>query len=332
MNPGQVTAVIPNWNGAANLSKLLQSLQGQTQPAAQILVIDNGSTDDSFAAAKQAGALVIALGSNRGFAYAVNRGIEAATGPWIAVINNDVELAPAWLATLIGEAEARGAWFATGKLLGLRGQIDGTYDAICRGACSWRCGAGRADGPQWTRSRTIQLAPFTAAVFRAKLFERIGMLDEDYGSYLEDVDFGLRCALSGLSGLYVPNALGHHQGSATLGRWHSESVRQIARNQVLLIAKHYPSNWIARYGWPVLIAQALWGVVALRHGAGLAFVKGKLDGLRSFGPMRRATSGAISDLLQEVLQQSEQEIHELQNATGFDPYWRLYFALTCGLT
>lgn len=321
-----VTVVIPNWNGADNLTRVLDSLRNQSHPIAEIIIIDNGSTDRSIAVAEQAGARVIALDSNRGFAHAVNRGIDEATGDWIAILNNDVELTPIWLTTLIGEAEAREAWFATGKLLALRGEIDGTYDAICRGACSWRCGSGRADGPQWNQPRTIQFPPFTAAVFRAELFKRIGKLDEDYGSYLEDVDFGLRCALSGLSGVYVPTALGHHQGSATLGRWHSESVRQIARNQLLLIAKHYPRNWIARYGWPVLIAQALWGVVALRHGAGLAFLKGKLEGLHSFGPMRRAGSGG--DILQDVLQQSEREIHELQNATGFDAYWRVYFALT----
>ena len=319
-----VTVVIPNWNGARKLVTVLDSLRNQTRPMGEVIIIDNGSTDDSIAVAEQAGARVIALDSNRGFAHAVNRGIDQANGDWIAVLNNDVELEPNWLALLIAEAETREAWFATGKLLGLRGQIDGTYDAICRGACSWRCGSGRADGPQWNQSRTIQFAPFTAAVFRAELFKRIGKLDEDYGSYLEDVDFGIRCALSGLTGVYVPAALGQHQGSATLGRWHSESVRQIARNQVLLIAKHYPRNWIARYGWPVLIAQALWGVVALRHGAGFAYLKGKLDGLRSFGPMRRAGALGIAD----VLQQSEREIHELQTATGFDAYWRLYFALT----
>ena len=310
------------------LATVLRCLRSQTCAIDEIVVVDNGSTDGSIAVAEQAGARVVVIGSNRGFAHAVNRGIEEAGGGWIAVLNNDVELAPDWLATLMAGAETCGAWFATGKLLGLSGQIDGTYDALCRGACSWRCGAGRADGPQWNRSRTIQFTPFTAAIFRAELFQRIGKLDEDYGSYLEDVDFGLRCALNGLSGVYVPGAVGHHQGSATLGRWHSESVRQIARNQLLLVAKHYPRNWVARYGWPVLIAQALWGVVALRHGAGLAYAKGKLEGLRSFGAMRRVASVVAQGALRDVLQQSEREIRELQDATGFDAYWRIYFALT----
>ena len=83
-------------------------------------------------------------------------------------------------------------------------------------------GAGMGDWirPLWNQPRTIQLAPFTAAVFRAGVFERVGFLDERFESYLEDVDFGLRCAEAGLGGLYVPEAVAYHQGSATLGRWH----------------------------------------------------------------------------------------------------------------
>jgi GT2 family glycosyltransferase len=228
------------------------------------------------------------------------------------------------LATLLSEALARDAWFATGKLLKGGPFIDGTYDAICRGACPWRCGAGRRDGPLWNEPKRIRFAPFTAALFRAELFRRVGLLDEDYESYLEDVDFGLRCATGGLSGIYVPHAVAYHEGSATLGRWHPDTVRHIARNQVLLVAKHYPAGWVGRYGWPVLIAQILWGLVAFKHGTGLAYIGGKLEGILAFRRMRRAGPPAVLAILEE----SEREIRELQQATGFDLYWKAYFALT----
>src|SRR5947209_496399 len=203
------SAVIPNWNGSANLRVVLRSLHAQTQRLKEILVVDNGSRDDSVAVATQAGARVISLDSNYGFAAGVNRGIQAATGEWIAVINNDVELSPSWLASLIPVMPD--AWFATGKLLSAPGRIDGTYDAICRGGCSWRCGSGRADGDVWNKTKPIQFAPFTAAVFRRELFRRVGLLDEDYVSYLEDIDFGLRCAAAGLSGRYMPGAVAYHK-------------------------------------------------------------------------------------------------------------------------
>jgi GT2 family glycosyltransferase len=331
MPPG-VAIVIPTWNRAALLAQALETLGRQTYPIERVIVVDNGSTDDSAAVATRAGAQVIRLATNLGFAAAVNRGIrEAAGNEWIGVLNNDVSLAPDWLAQIFAKLEPGSAWFATGKVLDAlaHARIDGSFDAVCRGGCAWRCGQGRLDSPLWNQPRNIQLAPFTAAVFRAGLFDRVGLLDETFESYLEDVDFGLRCAEAGLSGLYVPAAVAYHQGSATLGRWHPDTVRRIARNQLLLVAKHYPPNWILRYGWPVFIAQALWGFVALRHGALLSYIAGKAEGLRKFGEARGEHCPSFpAGTFSEIIEQSEKEIREIQRLTGFDLYWRLYFALT----
>ena len=207
---------------------------------------------------------------------------------------------------------------------GARERMEGSFDALCRGACAWRCGNGRLDSQIWNQPKTIQLAPLTAAVFRADLFDRVGLLDEAFESYLEDVDFGLRCAEAGLTGLYVPEAMAYHAGSATLGRWHPDTVRKIARNQLLMVAKHYPRNWVIRYGWSIFVAQLLWGLVALRHGAFLAYLAGKIDGMRHF----HAARGEGCADFPAIVEQSEREIRELQSSTGFDLYWRLYFALT----
>jgi len=324
--PGRVAIVIPNWNGAGRLKSLLEQLTRQTLPADRIIVVDNGSTDESVAVVKSAGAEVIELEENTGFSHAVNRGIEAADTEWIAILNNDAAPEPGWLANLIAGATAANAWFAAGKILDAarRDRLDGAFDAISRAACSWRCGHGRPDSPLWNKARTIRFAPFTATVFRRDLFQRVGLLDESFESYLEDVDFGIRCATAELSGVYVPEAVAYHAGSATLGRWHGDTVRRISRNQVLLVAKHYPRNWISRYGWPVLVGQVLWGFVAFRHGAPLACIRGKLEGLRQFRRARGNSPAAVPQILAE----SEAEIRELQRLTGFDLYWRLYFALT----
>jgi len=179
-------------------------------------------------------------------------------------------------------------------------------------------GQGRLDSVVWNELREIQFPPFTAAIFRATVFQSVGLLDEDFESYLEDVDFGIRCATAGLTGLYVPDAVAYHHGSATLGRWHPEIVRKIARNQLLLVAKHYPPKWILRYCWPIFVAQTLWGLVALRHGTVSAYLVGKLDGLRLF----RRTKGKYQASLPAILERSEKEIRELQRLTGFDLYWK----------
>jgi GT2 family glycosyltransferase len=328
-----VAFVIPTWNRATLLAQALAGLGDQTYTVDRVIVVDNGSTDDSAVVAARAGAEVISLGRNVGFAAAVNRGLREAYGSaWIGILNNDVTLSPDWLAHLMANLEATDAWFATGKLLdaGARDRIDGTFDAVCRGGCAWRCGQGRLDSALWNQPRNIQLTPFTAAVFRAGAFERVGFLDEKFESYLEDVDFGLRCALAGLGGAYVPEAVAYHQGSATLGRWHGETVRKIARNQLLLVAKHYPPNWILRYGWPVFIAQTLWGFIALRHGALFSYLAGKGQGLRQFRQLRRERGAdhAKTGNLPAILERSEEEIRAIQQLTGFDLYWKLYFALT----
>src|SRR6516164_3366548 len=131
-----VTVIVPTWNRRDLLARLLASLDAQTETPSEVLVVDNGSTDGAPELARARGARVIPMGRNAGFAAAVNRGVRESRGAWIAVLNNDVELAPAYLATL----RAAGAAFATGKILsaGRNSCIDGTFDVLCRGGASRR--------------------------------------------------------------------------------------------------------------------------------------------------------------------------------------------------
>ncbi len=328
---GGVSIVVPTWNRRALLEELLRRIDRQTLRPAEVIVVDNGSDDDSAGTAERAGARVIRLDRNLGFAAAVNRGVESCGNEWAAVVNNDVEPREDWLETLLAAARASGAWFATGKLLraGDRSSIDGAWDEIARSGCAERCGSGFPDGPRWNTARAIRFAPFTAVLCRRRLFDEVGGLDERFESYLEDVDFGLRCALRGLGGVYVPEAVAWHGGSATLGKWNGETVRRIARNQLLLVAKHYPKGWFRYYGWPVVVGQTLWGAVALRHGAGGAFVKGKWEGAREFRRMRRTAAPAEDrEAVSQILEESEKEIRSLQRESGFSTYWKVYCALT----
>jgi GT2 family glycosyltransferase len=321
-----VTAVIPHWNRNEMLMNLFEFLRRQSRPLDEIIVVDNGSTDGSAEAAESCGARVIRMGYNSGFAAAVNRGIAECRSDWVAVLNNDVEPAPDWLETLLEAAGSGEPAFVTGKLLrkDRADVLDGCYDLPSRAGCAWRAGSGRQDGPPWESPRRIRSAPFTAALFRKDLFREVGNLDERFGSYLEDVEFGLRCALAGRNGLYVPQAVARHHGSGTLGEWSPETVRWIARNQVLLIAKH-PTRGAA---WPAVVGQLLWGFLAIRHGKLLPFLKGKADGLRSFRELRDAGGEKSKQQLDLILQDSERQILDLQRRSGFDLYWRLYFALT----
>jgi len=315
-----LSAIVPVWNGRDLLARLLDSLAAQTLPVSELLVVDNGSTDGAPDLARARGARVIPMGGNVGFAAAVNRGIRECRGDSLAILNSDVVLAPDYLATLAGA----GSSFATGKIFSARtpDRLDATFDAVCRGGVPWRVGHGQPDGPLFAERRVIACPPWTAVLFCTDVFARVGLLHEAFESYLEDVEFGLRCAERGVTGLYVPEAVAWHQGSATLGRWHADTVRRLARNQCYLVALHYPrSQW-----WPILIAQLLWGCLAARHGQALPWLQGKLQGLRRASGLRTASQRVPLDYLRNC----ERMIHHIQQVAGFETYWRMYFLLTGG--
>jgi GT2 family glycosyltransferase len=324
-----VSIVIPVYNGRELLEKLLESIARQSVAPLEVLVVDNGSTDGAPESATRAGARVIAMGRNSGFAAAVNQGIREAKGEAIALINSDVVLDTSWLGTLwksLAEGPPEiGFDFSTGRILqlGSGNVLDGSFDLICRGGCSWRAGAGRNESILSDSPQTIQFCSATAAIYRASLFREIGLFDESYESYLEDVDFGLRCAAAGRKGNYDPDAVCWHRGSATFGRWTPRVVRLIARNQVFLLARHYPRQLIRRWLWAIVVAHALWGCLAVRHGCGFAWLRGKAEGLRKFSDLRRAEAADPATMIAE----SEREIHRLQSLSGFDAYWKFYFKL-----
>jgi GT2 family glycosyltransferase len=316
-----VAAIIPHWNRRDLLEPLFTSLHAQTRPFDEIIVVDNGSTDDSAIEAERLQAKVIRLDRNLGFAAAVNRGIESTAADWIAILNNDVTLAPDWLEKLL-KTDAK---FATCKILNAADHslIDGTFDEISRGACACRCGAGRPDSPIFDQPRKIRIAPMTAAIFRKSLFATVGPLDENFVSYLEDVDFGIRCALAGIPGEYIPSAVAYHRGSATSGAWNKDTVKRIARNQILLTVKHFGGQ----PRWPIVVGQMLWGLVALRHFRGASFLRGKISGWKAARALYREKIKVPENRISSLAITGEEQIFALQQQTGFDRYWRANFWL-----
>ncbi len=320
----RVAAIIPHWNRSGLLQSMLPQLELQTRPFDRVIVVDNGSTDGSADIAERAGAHVIRLERNFGFAAAVNRGIAAAAGfDWIAILNNDVTLDAGWLERLTHAATTSNASFATGKTLRANDQscIDGLWDEISRGSCPLRCGAGAPDEERWNKPRPVRMASMTASLFRRELFYEVGFLDERFESYLEDIDFGLRCAKASRGGVYEPSAIAYHQGSSTFGRWQVRTVRLLSRNQVFLAVKHFRGQPL----WPVLVGQSLWGLVALRHGCGWAWICGKFAA-------RAASSEIPNDTYDipafaAILHASETEILKVQHRGDgqlLDRYWRAY--------
>jgi hypothetical protein len=209
-------------------------------------------------------------------------------------------------------------------------KIDGSWDLVSRAAYAWRCGYGRPDAPVWSVEKKIFFAPMTAAIFHRSVFEQIGLLETRFESYYEDVDFGVRCAIAGLSGIYEPKAVARHMGKATLGKSSYRVMYLTARNQVFLLAKHYSGQTLRRYWWAILVGQVLGVAASAKHGHLVAAIRGKLDGLQQWKAFRSHLSRTPA-AVESALAESERAIHQLQKEIGFDPYWKLYFSLTGGL-
>ncbi len=331
-----VAAIIPTWNRADLLESILTNLSTQSRRPDQVIVVDNGSADDTQLVARRHAADLIVFPENRGFAEAVNEGVRRAKADWVLILNNDVVLEPEWLERLLTSAEQTQAQFAAGKLLQMRDhrRLDGSWDLVSRAAYAWRCGYGRPDGAIWSVRRKINFAPMTAALFRRSVFERIGFLETRFESYYEDVDFGIRCTLAGIEGIYEPAAVAIHMDKGSLGRRGARVYYLSTRNQLLLLAKHYPAATLRRFAWPVIVGQLLSVLAAARQGHPLAAVRGKFDALRRWREFREphnVQAGGpeyreAAKIIEEAFARSESEILNLQKQIGFDIYWRLYFS------
>lgn len=326
--PAPVTVLIPNFNGVKLLEDCIASALLQSLPPSEVLVVDDASTDRSPQLAAELGARVIALPANHGFAHAVNVGVRHSATEWVAIVNSDVILARDWLARLLDAANSNQASFACGPIT-RRHQatvLDGGYDLLSRAACPWRAGSGfpladlRPPAGFW-------LPSFTALLIRKELFLKVGSLDETFGSYLEDVDFALRLRKLGSCGSFVSSALASHVGSATFGVWSNRATRLQSRNQLLLVARHYPDGWFRRFGRAVVAGQLLWGLLALRRGVFVPWMRGKLDALRLWHVVRDGHPPCDADWLASNLISCERGILNWQGQPARDSYWRWYFRI-----
>ncbi len=327
-----VTILIPNWNGGDRLSRTMDSLAGQAETSGGVLVVDDGSSDGSDGEAERRGARVLRLGSNGGFARTVNAGWAAASTRWVLVLNNDVVLDEGCLERLVEAAEREEAWFAGPKLLRLDNPtlLDGGYDLLARSGCAWRAGHGARDNGEDV-THPVSFLPLTAALVRRELFLEAGPLDERFGSYMEDVEFFLRCARLGFEGLYVASASACHAGGATLGAWSPRMVELLSRNQLLLVALHWPREWPMLHGRAVLAGQLLWGWMAWRRGAGRAWLRGKWAALRQWDDFREDGSYCDGAEFARIVGESERELRRLQQQAGMERYWAAYFRWAGGV-
>jgi GT2 family glycosyltransferase len=256
-----VALIIPNWNGRPHLEVCLSSVARQTVRPLHTIVVDNGSTDDSGAFIRSRFPWVecLTLDRNWGFAAAVNRGIGASAEPYVALLNNDTELDAGWMEIMLRALDTdRSAGMAACKMLRFddRRIIDSAGDAFTRGGSPVTRGAGEIDRGQYDRPEYVPGTCAGAALYRRELFDRIGVFDEEFVSYYEDVDLSLRAQLAGYQCIYVPSAICFHKRGATAGRLAHFPARMQERNLTAVQIKNFPAGVWMRKG-PVIILSRI---------------------------------------------------------------------------
>jgi GT2 family glycosyltransferase len=278
----KISVIIPNYNGSKLLPACLSSLMRQTRPADEIIVVDDASGDDSVALvrARYPQVVLVQLRVNRGFCNAANTGLRTAKGGLLALLNNDAEPDPVWLAALsetlvafpeVGFCASKVVFSKCRKRVnsaGLFMRVDGVGRDI---------GYGGRDGPSFETPRKVFGASGGAAMYRRQMLDDIGLFDQSFIAYGEDLDLSFRAQLRGYQCLYVPGAVVYHLGHASYGRSSQMAVYLGCRNMLTTVLKNMPGRLLYRHWLRILAAQIYQiGYFSLR-GNGLAAIRGKLS-------------------------------------------------------
>jgi len=280
-----VSVIIPNWNGAHHLPTCLESLRRQRYPQVEVIVADNGSTDESLEllARDYPEVRVLALGENRGFAGACNAGMREARGEFLCLLNNDTEADPHWLAEVVAafQRHPQAGTVASRMLLFDRRDTFHTAGDLYRvNGIPGNRGVWQKDTGQYEAEEYVFSACGGSAAYRREMLDQIGLLDEDFFYSCEDVDLAWRAQLAGWRCLYAPRAVVYHKLSATGGG--TTASFYDGRNFIYLLAKDYPGD-LWRIHWQAVLWAQLrlaWEALrAWRGDAARARLRGMLAGI-----------------------------------------------------
>ncbi len=245
----RVACIVLNWNGLALLPDCLESLQASTYSAMSIIVVDNGSTDDSLAwlRANYPDAHIIdngtnlqwAAGNNEGIKYALQEGFDH-----ILLLNNDIVIAPDMIEKLVAAMakdasigmvgpkiyyhhEPKLIWFAGGRMTPWQGRI-------------WHNGIREPDKGQFDEVTNVDYITGCALMVRRETFGKIGLIDTAFAAYGEDVDLCRRAAAAGYGIELVSGATMWHKVSSSYGITSRTKVWLRFRSNLRLYRRYSP--------------------------------------------------------------------------------------------
>lgn len=263
----KVTVVIPNWNGADLIEKCLDSLTKQDYPH-KIIVVDNGSVDNSVSLIEKnfKNVLLLKNPENFGFTGGVNRGIRHALDNGydaVALFNNDAHADKHWLGNLVKPLlDNTEVGISTGKLMrDDEVHIDSTGDFYTTRGIPFPRGRNTKDTGQYNNMEEVFAASGGASLYRSALLKDIGLFDDRFFAYFEDVDISFRARLAGWKVIYNPEAVAYHAVSATSSKLGSFSRYHSIKNFYFLYLKNMPLSLMFRY-FPSFLYQMCRGFAA----------------------------------------------------------------------
>lgn len=334
----KLAVVVLSWNGADLIAPCLKSLASQTYDNFQIVVVDNNSQDNSGEILEQHKQKlgdklhIIYNDKNSGFAGGVNIGIKYASNSGfdgVALFNSDATADKEWLSELAKVLKSeKDVGIATGLLLHQDGKtIDSSGDWYSKWGLSFPRG----------RDQLAETAPksgyvFTgsggASLYRIKMFDDIGIFDETFFAYYEDVDVGFRAQLAGWKVYYTNKAIAYHEQGGSSKKIPGFTIYKTFKNLPLLFIKNVPTRYIFRVGIRFCLAYWLMFFNTLRHGTILYAIKGWLMSvvhtpgalIKRFGiqSKRKASSDYIWSMIWQDMPPEQSGLRKFRKIFGGD--------------
>jgi len=290
----RVAVVVLNWNGTNDTIACLESLEKLDYPAAEIVLVDNGSEPPAAdtIGARFPAVTRIQLPENLGYAGGNNAGIRYAMEQghdYVWVLNNDTVVTPSSLREAVEVARADTRIGVVGvKILAME-KPDRVW--VAYGQVTYRQSLVRLIGYFWLddgrfdTQRDVEWVPGTAMLLRREAIEQLGGFDEEYFAYHEDVDWCTAAGRRGFRIVFAPQSVIYHKGHQSSGGRVYVSPRQYlaGRNMVLFVRKHGSLAERAKFAFFVLSTLPLQYLRRLLTGEqrGVVLkVRGMLDALR----------------------------------------------------
>jgi GT2 family glycosyltransferase len=289
-----VSVIIVNFNGKRFLQDCLSSLLKQTYTPFEVILVDNASHDGSveFIQEHFPQVRVFVQKENLGFAGGTNAGIREAHGEFILTLNNDTIVPPDFIGELIKPMiQDPSVGMCASKMVFPDGRINSTAICISRSGAAWDRGGGEQDHGQYDVAEEVFGPCAGAALYHRSMFDEIGLFDEDFFLFMEDVDLAFRARLAGWKCMYVPTARLVHIHGGTAGFRSDVSIYYGNRNLVWYVMKNFPMRTLLLSSPWIITRNCADIPYYFLHGRGHAIIRAKFDMMKGILSMGRKRKG-----------------------------------------